>query len=64
MFYCKNKPIKVRYKGNFLVMKNAISEEDKEVTVDAYWQPPVQQKSSYNPYTYEELINEYDKLMA
>ena len=74
MMMCVNKPIQIFNKGNKVIIKHFVDNDFSEIpgTPDIpsipnefiYWTPPTQASSSYNPYTYEQLIGEYDKLMA
>lgn len=65
MIMCVNKPIQIFNKGNKIAIKyfinNDFSEKPSEL---GYWTPPRQASSSYDRYSYEELISEYDKLMT
>ena len=65
MIMCVNKPIQIFNKGNKIAIKyfinNDFSEKPSEL---GYWAPPRQASSRYDRYSYEELISEYDKLMA
>ena len=71
MFIFNNKSIPLIYKGNELKMvfpkywtPSEPSEPSEPSKPFEYWEPPIQPSSVYNPYTYEQLIAEYDDLMA
>lgn len=57
----KNQQMQVYFKGNKIIIKywntNGESQEFE------YWTPPTQPTSVYKPWSYSELIAEYDKLM-
>lgn len=58
----KDKQIRVYNKGNKIIIKYwNVNGEPQEFE---YWVPPTQSASVYKPWTYSELIVEYDKLMA
>ena len=57
----KEQQIQVFFKGNKIIIKYWNSYEEPQEF--EYWVPPTQPTSVYKPWSYSELIAEYDKLM-
>lgn len=69
MFIHKNNKINIRYvNGNIVVRyyyNEATDPDQSEDFVEfTYWVPPTQEASEFKPWTYDELIAEYDAIMA
>ena len=62
MKFYKGQPIKMEFKNNKILIIHAITEEVMEEFI--YWTPPTQTSSVYKPWSYTELIQAYDNLMA
>ena len=61
MKYYKNQPVNIICNRHKIIIKHAITND--EIKEFVYWVPPVQPASVCKPWSYEELIAEYDKLM-
>ena len=67
MIYCNDNFLKLMFMGNMLMLKatpNYGGIIPPEPPLTKYWTPPAQTPSVYKPWSYTELIDEYDKLMA